>query len=94
MDTSAVTLFPSESVVTMRSRHRQALLNLIEQAAAISQAAALITDKANETLHRGGAVSVQQQLNFITGAHARLVKDWGLIEYLQQQGVRQRGTPR
>jgi len=55
--------------------------------------AAKIAQAINQTLDQGGTVNIQPQLAFITGAHARIAKDVGVVEFLQQQGVTQKKPP-
>lgn len=85
-------LRPAESTVTMRQRHRQTLLQIIECAAQLSATGGHIVDRARETLAKGGKCSIDPQLRMVTSAHARLLKDTALLEYLQtEQGIEQRG---
>ena len=48
----------------------------------------------NQVLEHGGTVNVQPQMSFMTGAYARMLKDLGVVEYLQAQGVTQRKPPK
>jgi len=70
--------------------HRRRLEHIVRDAAALAAAARKIAEAAAETIAGGGQLQVQPQINALTGAHARLLKDWGVIEHLQLIGTRQR----
>ena len=74
--------------------HRRALEQIRDAAISVAGTAAKIAEAANEVLDKGGTLNVQPQLAFITGAHARMLKDQGVVEHLQKRGTSQkRRTP-
>lgn len=83
-----------ESKVTMRAEHKTALHNIADEAARIALTATRIVQAVQELQSRGGALSIQPQVNFLTGAHIRLVKDWSIVEHLQAHGSVARRAPR
>jgi hypothetical protein len=78
----------------MHAQHRIRLAQLQTEADNLAGAARKISDTIAETLARGGSVSIQPQIAFITGSMLRMMKDWGVIEQLQQQGTQHRPTTR
>lgn len=78
---------PSEGRLSMRAEHKTALQHVASEAAAIAGAAGRIVVTAQEALERGGDVSIQSQVQFLTGAYARLIKDLGVVEHLQKHGA-------
>jgi len=73
--------------------HRTRLEQVRNEATSLAGNAARIAQAINQVLEKGGQVNIQPQMNFITGAYARMLKDLGVIEQLQSQGVRQRPPP-
>lgn len=78
----------------MHAVHRTKVQLLKDEAEALSGAARQIAHRASEVLDKGGKLDMQLQMNFVTSAYARLAKDWGVIEQLQQQGVVAKPPPR
>lgn len=66
---------------------RKRLEGIRDEAIALASAAARISQAAQQSLERGGILSIQPQVAFVTGAQARMMKDWGVVEHLQGQGV-------
>jgi len=69
----------------LQQKHRLELLR--DEAVELSGVAHRVFHAVNETLDRGGTVSIQQQMNFITSVYARMLKDWGVLENLQSHGA-------
>lgn len=65
---------------------RKRMTQMQQDAETLVGVAQLIANRLAQVLACGGASSVQQQMAFITGAVARMQKDWGVIEHLQAQG--------
>lgn len=72
----------------MHAVHRTRVAHIAEEAEQLAGVARLIQYKAAEVLAKGGTLDMQQQLAFITSTFARMTKDWGVVEQLQQQGVK------
>lgn len=68
---------------TLRTRLEQMKKDAESTAGTAQKAAQAIA----EILEKGGTLDIQPQMNFLTGAHARMVKDYGVIEFLLRQGV-------
>lgn len=78
----------NDDKLSMKVVHANKLKLIRDEAQSMAGALTTIANVINETLDKGGVVNIQAQLNFITGAHARITKDYGVVEYLQQmQGV-------
>ena len=76
---------------TMQLIHRSRLEQIRKEAATVAGVALKIIQTMDQVLEVGGTASIQPQMSYLTGALARITKDWGLVEYLQQlQGVAQR----
>src|SRR5215472_1048439 len=69
---------------SMRQEYQRRLGNITESAQQLAHAADLIAKAAEEAMATGTGISVQPQLNFITGALMRLAKDCGVGEHLQK----------
>jgi hypothetical protein len=70
---------------TLRAAHRRSLRAIAEGATQLASAAERIAQVAEEA-HNASArshIQVQPQINFLTGALARLIKDWGVLEHIQ-----------
>lgn len=78
----------------MRAQHRKRLEQVRDEVTGLAGTAAKMASAINEVLSQGGTVNLQPQLNFITGAHARLLKDIGVVEHLQHMGVAQKPAPK
>lgn len=72
---------------TLQTVLRKKLKQIAEDADSLQGTAKKITHMTDEALIKGGVVAIQAQMAFITGAHARMMKDLGVIEFLQNQGV-------
>lgn len=77
----------------MQAAHRKRIEAIRDEAIQVAGTAAKIAAAMTQVLERGGAVSVQPQLAFLTGAHARMAKDVGVLEFLQGQGIVQKKPP-
>jgi hypothetical protein len=86
---TVVTLPPSQSTrqafQDMRSARRAALAHAITEAEGLATTAARLAGALQEALEVGTVPALGPQLNYITGAHARLLKDCGVIEHLIRQ---------
>ena len=78
---------------SMQSDHRKRVLQIREDAVSLAGTAHKIVEAANQVLEQGGFFSIQGQMAFITGAHARMMKDIGVVEHLQNKGVSQKKRP-
>lgn len=67
--------------------HRKRVSQVEADAAALAGTMQRVASAAQEVLTNGGTLQVQQQFAFATGALARLLKDMGVIEQLQSDGV-------
>lgn len=74
--------------------HRTRLEQIYAEAEALEGAARRLKQMAQEVLEKGGMLQAHGQVTFITGSHARLLKDAGVVEQLQADGVAQRGERR
>lgn len=81
---------PTSGEARMHAVHHVRLGQIHEQAEAIRGTADMIANAIAESLAAGGQISIQPQIAFLTSAFARMQKDWGVVEQLQQQGVRHR----
>lgn len=81
---------PAENRISMRAVHRQKLRDLQSEAEAVAGTMTRLAGVIREILDNGGTLQTQGQVNFFTGAHARILKDIGIVEYLQSQGVFQK----
>jgi hypothetical protein len=68
----------------LRGEHRRQLGTIGHGAASIADCAQRIAHAADEAISTGDILSVQSQINFLTGAFARLLKDWGVVEHMQK----------
>ena len=68
----------------LRGEHRRQLVTIGHGADGIADCAKRIAQAADEAHANGGTLNVQSQINFLTGALARLIKDWGVCEHLQK----------
>jgi hypothetical protein len=62
--------------VRMQEMHREA--------AELASVANKIAGAAQQVIERGGTLDIQPQMAFLTSVYARMQKDWGVIEHLQQ----------
>lgn len=77
-----------------QASHRKRLQDLQAEVIALSGNANKIAQAINQILSEGGKLGVAPQIAFLTGAIARIHKDFGVIEYLQAtQGVEQNKCP-
>lgn len=76
---------PSRSIgaMTVKEVRTAKLKALIAEADSLAGAARKIEQAASEALDTGADANLQPQMAFLTGSLARLIKDWGAVEYLQ-----------
>lgn len=77
--------------------HKRRLQQLAEECTMLAGNASRIAHACDEAVSQGGIISVQPQVSFIVSTMARLMKDVGVIEQMQSDGVSQRPpivTPR
>lgn len=70
--------------------HKGRLNNIMDEAEHLAGTMTKIANECREVLEQGGQLHAQPQVAFATGSLARLIKDWGVVEQLQQDGVSQR----
>lgn len=63
------------------------LRHIAQDAEAFAACAEKLGQMAEEAAKNGTAVILQPQVQFLTGALARLQKDWGVVEHLQRHGA-------
>lgn len=73
----------SQKQVTLRKKMEQIRGDAIQMAGAANQIAHIL----DEILSEGGAANIQKQMSFLVSALARMQKDVGVTEYLQQIGT-------
>ncbi len=71
---------------SLQAIHRRRIEMIRDEAINLAGTATKIAQAMTQILERGGAINIQAQMSFITGAHARISKDWGVAEHLQAQG--------
>jgi hypothetical protein len=72
---------PSRTIYTAR------LALIRDEAASLATAATKVVGAIEQAIEQGGTASIQSQMAFLAGEMARMTKDWGVVEYLQAQGV-------
>ena len=78
----------------MQANHRKRIEQIRDDMISLAGTAAKVADVTRQVLEKGGTVNIQPQMSFITSAYARMMKDVGVIEFLQAQGmVVKRPTP-
>lgn len=75
---------------SMQAQHRVRLQQIQNEALSLAGTATKIAQEINQVLDRGGMAHIQPQMQYLTGAYARMSKDWGVVEHLQHNGVSQR----
>lgn len=78
---------PPQSHAAIQAELATALKHALEEAEGIAGNASLIAHAIAEAQANGGQISVQNQINYLTGAFARLLKDLGVVEHLQKHGA-------
>lgn len=73
--------------------HRARLNQILAEAEMLANAATRIVSQTREVLHHGGTLQCQTQMHFLVGGLARLLKDVGVVEQLQSDGVVARRKP-
>lgn len=77
----------------VQALHRARIETIRNEAIALGGTVSKIAAALTQALEKGGAANIQPQIAYLTGAHARMLKDWGVVEQLQQHGVTQRKPP-
>lgn len=72
-----------ERRLSLKNHHAAKLRQIAEEAGALAACAEKIANMADEVTARGGVLIIQPQIAFLTGALARLYKDWAVCESLQ-----------
>lgn len=70
--------------------HRDRLEQIRNDALGVAGAANKIAQSITQVLENGGTIETQRQMHFITGAYARMLKDFGVVEQLQKEGATQK----
>jgi len=70
--------------------HQTRVERVCDEARQLAGVYNLIASKAEEVLDKGGQLQIQPQMAFTTGALCRMLKDWGVLEQLQAEGVAQK----
>ncbi len=73
---------------TLPEIHESRLRAIQQNASQIAGTARQIELAIDELLAKGGIINVQGQIAYIVGAMMRMQKDFGVIEQLQQYGIR------
>jgi hypothetical protein len=73
----------SIGAMTLKEVRAAKLKALIAEADSLAGAARKVEQTASESLAEGNDVDLQRQMAFMTGSLARILKDWGAVEYLQ-----------
>lgn len=76
-----------QSHAAIAAELQTALKNSLGEAEGIAFNATLIANAIAEAQANGGQIQVQGQINYLTGAMARLLKDLGVVEHLQRHGA-------
>lgn len=66
-----------------QAAHRKRLAMVREEAINLAGACRRIELSIDEIMASGGTLQIQPQMAFVVGATSRMIKDWGVIEYLQ-----------
>jgi hypothetical protein len=77
---------------TLPSIHHKRLRTVRDNASQLSGAARQIELAIDEVLARGGILNAQAQIAYMVGSIMRMQKDLGVIEQLQQYGIRHKST--
>jgi hypothetical protein len=67
----------------LKAARTQKLRAIAEDAANLAGCAQRVSEAAREAADGVGAAQLQKQMAFLTGALARMQKDWGAVEYIQ-----------
>ena len=68
----------------LRADHKRKVTVVATEAANIADCAQRVAAAADEARENGNLLSIQPQIGYLTGALARLIKDWGVVEHLQK----------
>lgn len=79
---------------SLRIQRRTRLRAIAREAEALAQTAYKLHQAAQEAEQRGASLDVQHYMAFLTGAHARVLKDWGVVEHLQAIDAERKGPKR
>jgi len=75
---------------TVQAQHRKRLEQIRDDSIGVAGTAAKISQAMVQALEQGGTVNIQPQIQFLTGAYARILKDFGVVEHLQYLGATQK----
>lgn len=76
---------------SLRIQRRTRLRAIAREAEAAAQTAHKLHQAALEAESTGSNLDVQHYVAFLTGALARVQKDWGVVEHLQAIAAEQKG---
>lgn len=79
---------------SIRIQRRTRIRAIAREAEAMAQTAHKLHQAALEAERVGGSLDIQHYIAFITGAHARVLKDWGVVEHLQAIDAERKGPKR
>lgn len=79
---------------SLRIQRRTRLRAIAREAEAMAQTAHKLHQAALEAERTGANLDVQHYISFLTGAMARIQKDWGVAEHLQAIEAEKRGPRR
>jgi hypothetical protein len=68
----------------LRADHKRKVTVVATEAANIADCAQRVANAADEARESGDHLNIQPQIGYLTGALARLIKDWGVVEHLQK----------
>lgn len=79
---------------SLRIQRRTRLRVIAREAEALAQTAHKLHQAALEAEKTGHSLDAQHYMAFITGANARVQKDWGVVEHLQAIDAERKGPKR
>jgi hypothetical protein len=74
---------PSHGSESLQAQYRGKLKGLRDELEKMAGTANYLIHVIDEISEKGGNLSVQDKINFLTGSLARIQKDYGVIEHLQ-----------
>lgn len=83
---------PGENRTSMRAMHKQKLKDVKAEIEMLTGMLTRTSQRIDEILANGGTLGAHGQMNFLTGAYARIMKDVAIVDYLQSQGVFQKSA--
>lgn len=67
--------------------HRRRLEQFVAECENLAGTYTRMAQQASQVLVNGGQVQCQPQIQYCTGGHARVLKDLGVIEHFQSEGI-------